>query len=248
MTKRFGYSLIFFFLVFNFVAKGQSITFLNGYKHPIKNPADFPPSYFSSEIIIGDTVFTKVLSMDSTLVSESIKLKGVNGEVLKETSRSFGPNGIMEWYTEKDLISGTTGIETFHKDGSIKSKTLQKGDAILEEEYFDEEGVVRPKPLQVDPSPKGGLQGWNQYLSQNMKYPKEARKNNYQGTVYLAFVISEDGSIQDLDVINPEDNHPLLTQEALRIVKSYPYKWSPGLLDGIAVRVLMTLPIRFRFS
>ncbi|MDD3388060.1 MAG: energy transducer TonB [Prevotella sp.] len=41
--------------------------------------------------------------------------------------------------------------------------------------------------------------------------------------------------------------HPLLDNEALRVVESMP-KWTPGKVKGKAVRTSMTLPISFKLQ
>ena len=61
----------------------------------------------------------------------------------------------------------------------------------------------------------------------------------------MNFTIETDGSIGDVHVIRGV--HPLLDNEAVRVVKSFP-NWKPGIQRGELVRVSYNLPITFRMS
>lgn len=64
------------------------------------------------------------------------------------------------------------------------------------------------------------------------KYPEGAKKQGIQGTVRLAVVIGQDGSIQDLKVTSGD---PVLADSALTAVKKWRYK--PTFLNGRPVEV-----------
>ena len=91
----------------------------------------------------------------------------------------------------------------------------------------------------------GGPEALMQFLSQNVKYPKEAYEKNVQGRVIASFVVEKDGSITEAVIRKSID--PLLDAEALRVIGSMP-KWEPGMQNGEAVRVKYTVPITFRLQ
>ena len=93
------------------------------------------------------------------------------------------------------------------------------------------------------PSYPGGENALNQYLSKNVKYPVDAAKAGVQGRVVCQFVISEDGSISNVEVIRGVES--TLDAEAVRVIKNMP-KWIPGEQRGKAVSVKYTFPINFR--
>jgi protein TonB len=62
--------------------------------------------------------------------------------------------------------------------------------------------------------------------------------------VYVSFVIERDGSITDITVLN--DPGYGLGKEAIRVLKSIKTKWTPGILDGKAVRTAYNLPITIK--
>ena len=91
----------------------------------------------------------------------------------------------------------------------------------------------------------GGPSALMQFLSSNVKYPKEAYEKNVQGRVIASFVVEKDGSITEAVIRKSID--PLLDAEALRVIGSMP-KWEPGMQNGEAVRVKYTVPITFKLQ
>ena len=84
-----------------------------------------------------------------------------------------------------------------------------------------------------------------QWLSDNMIYPVLAMEQGIQGRVILRFVIAEDGSVEDAEVVRSLD--PACDEAALRVVKMMP-KWTPGKQDGKPVSVYYTLPVVFKLD
>lgn len=84
----------------------------------------------------------------------------------------------------------------------------------------------------------------NKFLSTNLKYPKVAVEKKIQGTVYVEFVVSEEGIVKNCKVVKGEKLGAGLPEEALRVVKSMP-KWNPGMQSGKPVSVYYTVPIKF---
>ena len=89
----------------------------------------------------------------------------------------------------------------------------------------------------------GGTIALQQYLKNNLNYPKEAIALKKHGTVIVKFVVGEDGAISDVTVIRSVD--PLLDQEAVRFVKSMGY-WVPATVGDRTVRSSVRLPINFK--
>ena len=99
--------------------------------------------------------------------------------------------------------------------------------------------------VEVMPVFPGGETGMMKYLSDNIKYPEEAMKADIEGRVLTRFIINSDGSISDVEI--SKSVHPLLDAEALRVVSSMP-NWTPGKVNGKAVKVRFMLPITFRLQ
>ncbi|MBL0006072.1 MAG: TonB family protein [Saprospiraceae bacterium] len=88
-----------------------------------------------------------------------------------------------------------------------------------------------------------------QFISYNIKYPKEDRDNNIEGHVIVQFVIGADGSISSFNVLRAPSEG--LKQEALRVMNAMdamPDKWIPARNEGKAVAMTFTLPIKFKLQ
>ena len=85
----------------------------------------------------------------------------------------------------------------------------------------------------------------NAYLNKNIHYPAIALENNIAGRVIVRFVINEDGSISDVDILRGIGGG--CDEEAKRVVSSMP-PWKPGKQNGRAVKVYFTLPILFKLE
>jgi len=110
----------------------------------------------------------------------------------------------------------------------------------------DSKPIIEP-PItiaQVMPTFKGELQ---KYFNDNVILPELERSENIQGTVYLTFVIEEDGSITNVTVLHGIAEGPGYTKEAIRLIESMP-KWNPGMQNGHPVRVQFNLPVHFSYK
>ena len=92
----------------------------------------------------------------------------------------------------------------------------------------------------------GGDKGVMQYLTDNVRYPRKARRKGIEGVVNISIIVEKDGTISNVHALN--DIGGGCTQAAIRVVKRMP-KWEPGISSlGSPVRVRHTLPIRFRLK
>jgi periplasmic protein TonB len=101
------------------------------------------------------------------------------------------------------------------------------------------------RKVEVMPEFPGGDKAMLKFVCDNLHYPVSARDKGIQGKIYVNFVISETGKVQNVKVIRGV--HPLLDKEACRVVQSLP-DWIPGRQDGKRVKVLFTIPINFAIN
>ncbi|MDO7850675.1 energy transducer TonB [Hymenobacter convexus] len=95
------------------------------------------------------------------------------------------------------------------------------------------------------PAFPGGDGAMHQYLAKKIVYPTAANQQNLSGTVYVRFVVDEQGRVRDVEVAKGCGHG--FDEEALRVVRLMPW-WTPGRVAGRPVRVQRTLPIVFRLS
>ena len=99
----------------------------------------------------------------------------------------------------------------------------------------------------VEDMPKfpGGEKALMDYVSNNVKYPEEAKNKNIAGRVFVSFVVEKDGSIGEVKVLRGIGGG--CDEEAVRVIKEMP-KWKPGMQKGKPVRVSYQIPIYFKLD
>jgi protein TonB len=97
--------------------------------------------------------------------------------------------------------------------------------------------------IEAYPEYPGGKQALAAYLSQNVKYPKTAKKDKVSGNVLVNFVVTTQGTIDSVTVAQSvrED----LDAEAMRVIRNMP-AWKPATQNGKPVNTRLSLPIRFQ--
>lgn len=88
-----------------------------------------------------------------------------------------------------------------------------------------------------------------EYIFKNLKYPAIARENRVEGMTVIQFMVSEDGSIKDANIVREIGGG--CGDAALRVVQemnNLPEKWTPGKQRGRNVKVLYTIPVRFKLE
>jgi TonB family protein len=83
------------------------------------------------------------------------------------------------------------------------------------------------------------------FISDNIRYPKDAWKIEKQGKVICRFVVEKDGRLSDIHILEGDSLYPSLDKEAIRVISSFP-KWHPGTMGKKAVRTGFSLPVIFR--
>ncbi|MFA7274111.1 MAG: energy transducer TonB [Crocinitomicaceae bacterium] len=97
--------------------------------------------------------------------------------------------------------------------------------------------------IAVEPTFVGGTEGMMNFLSENIKYPKEAIESNTSGRVYVSLVINEAGKVIEVEILRGVSNS--LDLEAIRVCEKMP-NWNPARDgDGNAVKSEVKLPIAF---
>ena len=92
----------------------------------------------------------------------------------------------------------------------------------------------------------GGIEAMFEYLSQNLKYPQAAIEARIEGTVYVKFIIEEDGSISNIEVIQSHLGGGC-EEAAMNAVRNMP-NWNPGTRKGKPVPSIFVLPVQFQLT
>jgi TonB family protein len=137
----------------------------------------------------------------------------------REREKEEGP----EEFRDLPYDYGTDGIETIEEAPQEIAPTVE---SVQEEQ----------------PQFPGGTYALNTFIRNNIQYPEIAKNNGIQGTVYVSFTVEKNGEVTNPRIVRGVS--PELDQEAMRMVKKMP-KWKPGTMNGNAVKITMTQPIRF---
>lgn len=103
--------------------------------------------------------------------------------------------------------------------------------------------VTAVDPVDELPIPPKGMKGFTKYLLENLKYPITARESGTQGMVVLSFVVTAEGKIDAVEVLQGIGNG--CDEEAVRVI-TRSGTWSPGIKDGKAVATRMNFPVNFK--
>lgn len=142
---------------------------------------------------------------------------------------------------ESQTAFGSTDFDKGTDDLNVVRE--HKDEIVVEKKEPEKEQVF----VAVEQMPQfpGGEQELMKYLNKNIKYPPMAMENNIQGMVVVQFVVTKTGTIGEVRVLRSVD--PDLDREAVRVCKSLP-KFIPGKMNGQAVNVWYTLPVRFKLQ
>lgn len=110
-----------------------------------------------------------------------------------------------------------------------------------DEDDADEDFVL----IEVKPTFKGGdANTFSKWVEENLRYPRDAKREGISGRVMLSFTVASDGYVKSVKVLR--GLYPSLDAEAVRVVSSSP-RWSPGMAGGKPVDVTYTFPVIFQF-
>ena len=112
-------------------------------------------------------------------------------------------------------------------------------EAVTATRVADKEICATPE---VYPEFPGGVEALYKYIAENIRYPQEAKDIHTEGRVVVRFVVMEDGSIADVEVLRGIGGG--CDEEAVRVVKTMP-KWKAAVDGGKPVKAHYVLPINF---
>jgi len=157
---------------------------------------------------------------------------------------TYYPDG-LPWIVDQYKDGKLEGERLFNwGNGQLKREEIYSNGILVSGKCFTEEGKdTSYYEFELMPTYKGGEAKMVEFLQENVKYPRKARKAGIQGTVYVHFVVNKTGSIEDIRIIRGVDTS--LDEAALEVVRKMP-AWNPGKQDGVPVSVQYALPIKYK--
>lgn len=93
----------------------------------------------------------------------------------------------------------------------------------------------------------GGAGEMMKYIQKNIHYPEIEKEAGITGKCFVKFVVEQDGSISNVEILKGVAGGPGCDKEAVRVIKSMP-KWNIGKQNGRPVRVYFNVPISFKLQ
>ncbi|MCT4639436.1 MAG: energy transducer TonB [Bacteroidales bacterium] len=125
---------------------------------------------------------------------------------------------------------------------SVNAQSTEKKDTLKPDSSKIEEDPIYIVAEQMPRFRNQGLYHFQNWVMNNLRYPRKAIKDGTQGMVIARFIIGKDGKVSDVEIhsgISPECDN-----EVMRVIKKSP-RWKPGKQRGKKVRVRHTVPIKF---
>ena len=89
----------------------------------------------------------------------------------------------------------------------------------------------------------GGDSALRRFITENLRYPEEAKANGMSGKVFVQFVINQEGDVENVKVVRGVDK--AFDKEAIRVVESMP-KWEPAKQFGKPIKFTHTIGVGFK--
>lgn len=163
------------------------------------------------------------------------------------------------------------GEKEYRKDGQLMlKKSLTEDHETLIQRFYNNDGVLthtqtipyiaaqksndkrrttftNDPDMVVDVLPlfPSGATGQMEFFSKIIVYPREMQKNGASGRVICQFVVTPIGEITDVKIVQSAGK--IFDDEAVRIIQAMP-RFTPGLINGVPVRVRYTLPVNFQLN
>ena len=177
-----------------------------------------------------------VMKMEyKTLVLITLLFAGINSMAQKQmvtVPTDKGQLGVAGQWGGTDVGSGLT--YTWVQDAFSTEFGETNGMT-----WEDNNGQTIYKQTDIPAEYIGGMEALNEFINKNLEIPKDVEI----GTVYVAFVVNADGSLQDARIVRGVKDS--MDQEVLKLIKNMP-KWDPAIQDGKPVNAVFGLPVQFK--
>jgi TonB family protein len=247
--------ICFSIVIFSVLVQAQSISYsVDGFPTNIGGKAELK-RIFEQELVYPAVALEKkiggkvniafVVKADST--SSDVRIsESVSPEIDAEALRIFR---LIQWVPsikEGKRVSVQWAV-SFEFDPAKYAKICKKRgytNFSYNKQYtVDSSQKICKTPEQIPIYYKGGY-AFEDFIKQNLEYPKQAQLANIQGVVRVRFVVEPSGLITNIGVEKSVGGG--CDQEAMRLIELT--KWQPAVNNGKWVRYQMVVPIYFRLN
>ena len=164
-------------------------------------------------------------------------------------SEYFAKSGQLLTHAEFDHGQRNGELRLYYPSGQLKRRERFTAERRGSGECFAPDG--KPIPFfEFEIMPRysegdGSQQAIVRAIGQRFRYPKDARRAGIQGRVLVAFFVTEQGLVQDVQI--KQSLFPSIDAEAIQAVYRLK-RFEPGQQDGKAVKVGFTVPISLKLQ
>lgn len=167
---------------------------------------------------------------------------------LRENYRLKGPKGFPDAYqTVFPDVHPTKSTEEYAVLSALKEAysacdiVAPPAEAPRSKEQEPEIYTLVEEPAEFP----GGMSALKKYLTDKLQYPEKAKEMGISGKVFIQFVVSKEGEVNNVKLKRGLSGCPECDTEAIRLIKSMP-KWKPAKNNGKIVASYFNLPVTFK--
>lgn len=222
----------------------------------VKRKLGYGENYFPQQLSSDETykVFTQTDQIVEAVYNPNKRYITLNNEddfnEIFEVVKHFAEqtnNDIGKGYFNSNLFKNPEGKSTIKEetqnDNNPQSKPVTN---VNNDKNSSLQNNNQPKKSELLKDRKtsfpGGETALIEYFSENMQYPEEAIASQIEGTVYVSFTVSKDGSLNEVKVMRGPGFG--LNKEAVRLIQNMP-KWKPAIEQGKIIVKTVYLPLKF---
>ena len=213
------------------------------------NKNDQEPETASGQVLPHDSIYVIEFKKTPDVQPKSDDARSDEAAATKKTDNTLtkNVNVVDTTLTENPRSTSVAAVSTDTSElaiqnthpgghGNDSSSAGHKGDSI---------GTDTKAAYQVDTQPEfeGGLSALYRFVASHLHYPEIASGEGKGGTVYVKFVVDENGKVGKLSLLNNLGYG--LDDEALRVVALIPKFKKTATAAGHYVKVYYQLPIKF---
>lgn len=129
----------------------------------------------------------------------------------------------------------TGNLSAKNKIGKHPSEKAAEDHYKLKENFTNDYVFIQAEPVI-------GFDSLHAYFNWNLNYPEELVKEKIEGKVIIEFVITREGKVGDVAVVQPL--HPVLDSIAVVCVRQMP-EWKPASRNGQTINSKHSIPLTF---
>jgi len=160
-------------------------------------------------------------------------------------SKQYYENGQLKYEIEYANSKINGYVKGYYETGVLKREDYYKNDSLTSGSCYSVAGkdTIHYPYFKMPEYKNGGIEGFREFVSNNIIYPHKAHKKGIEGRVYVYFCIASNGMMTNVKI--QKSDNKLLNKEAKRIVLKSSSDWSTGYYEGDKAKIALNMPVNF---